>query len=136
MTSFFESITKVARICPQINLLWKILSRTWLFFRFIKLKLNIPSGRWAHSLFKKLKTLLTFLNSTVLRKSFTTPSILMVLRSEQYTSLHKSKGLQAVSSDFQSDNWCGQTLCDKMDGTLFLGRRKYKFGYLWFPQWV
>ena len=49
----------------------------------------------------------------------------MVLRSEQNTSLHKSKGLQDLYSDFQSDNWCGQTLCDKMDGTLFLGRRKY-----------
>ena len=49
----------------------------------------------------------------------------MVLRSEQNTSLLKSKGLQDLYSDFQSDNWWGQTLCDKMDGTLFLGRRKY-----------
>ena len=63
--------------------------------------------------------------STLFRKSLTIPTVLMVLRSEQRSSLGKSKGLQAVSSDFWSDHWCGQTLSRKMDATFYVGRRKY-----------
>jgi len=54
----------------------------------------------------------------------------MVLRSEQRTrrtALDKSKGLQALYSDFLSGHRSGQTLCLKMDGTLFLGQRKNIF---------
>ena len=69
----------------------------------------------------------TFLNLTRFRKSLIRSTILMVFRWEQRTTLEKSKALQNFYSDFWSDNWCGQTLCLKMNATFYLGRRKYMF---------
>ena len=75
---------------------------------------------------------LTFLTPTCFGKSSRVRSVFKIFKNSLAYSPAKSKGLPMVSADFWSGYWSRLQVCQKMDVTFVLGRRKYGAAHVFF----